>query len=234
MKKGKGSGGSPLRARTRAREGRIDRNAEHVLSVDPGETSGLAWCGLDQAFGVEYSPLKGPGVRDERYVNLFGWAQIEGPVDEQLVKIFKGVIRLNVRVLVWEMSDHFLLNPESRGRVNKSSLVPIKLDGALQGLVHLVNESRGDDPFWEEHSSGPASDRLMAGVRQQPGMRNVISADVMRAFGMLGAEDNDVVLRPSGGGRDAYSAVQHLLVFLRRMYGTKGFADTVARQIGIR
>jgi len=105
---------------------------QHILAVDPGGTSGLAWCPVEV---VE-------GSLDERFGNVVETGDIVGSVPEQAWKISKGIFRLDVVALACESSDHFLLR-RREGTLRKDSLIPIKMEGALGAVCYAVNQQRG-------------------------------------------------------------------------------------------
>lgn len=97
-----------------------------IVAVDPGMTTGLAWC------PSECLRLK---TFDGRVVEMVGLGQISGEVPIQAVKIGNGLKRLDGRICISESSDHFLLAGAGRG---KHSLVPVKLNGALSAMCMLA------------------------------------------------------------------------------------------------
>jgi hypothetical protein len=174
-----------------------------VLAIDPGETTGLAWCPLLLAVDGE-SPLKGKGVADPEYAAQFEWGLVAGTVEEQSWKIGMGVTRLHSRILVVESSDHFLL--VGGKSLKKSSLVPIKLDGAISAIQSIMNHREGQKENWFG----------VTVVRQTPSQaKGVVTDDVLKALGFPMAD-----LR--GENRHSKDALRHLVLFLRRMYAGRG------------
>jgi len=194
--------------------------AEHVLAADPGETSGLAWCELSVILGVEGSPLSGAGKRDERYARLFEWGEIKGDIGKQAKLMAKGIRELQARVLVTEVSDHFLQQKRAYA-LTHSSLVPIKLVGAYTALVALQN--------WQGSKS-------MVLVEQTPSQAKKVMTDkVLRAYGFpVGKRAAKAVGLDPMSPHEA-DAVRHLLLFIRRMYGSSGtgggFAQVIAEDL---
>lgn len=200
------------------KEAGLMTNTEHILAIDPGETTGLAWCSMDRVLGVDGSPLDGPGERDERYHHLFEWGEITGSIGQQARKIVKGMIELRARILIAEVSDHFLLSPQGKRTLRKSSLVPVKLVGALEAIVSLFGAAEPPDDV-----VGIAPIVL---VQQTPSQaKTVITKEVLTAFGFPAF----------GRGKEMSAheidATRHLLLFIRRMYASagneRGFASSV-------
>jgi len=171
--------------------------AHSILAVDPGETTGLAWC--DAA--VMTSGMK----IDSRFVNHVEVGQIDGRVGEQVMKIFRGVNRVNVRLVVSEASDHFLL--QGGRSLRKSALVPIRMSGGLDVMCTALRaQSNGRRP--------------MVFVEQTPSQaKSVVTDAVLREYGF----------EISRARRHELDAVRHLILLIRRYGESKrrkqAFAD---------
>jgi hypothetical protein len=154
-----------------------------VLAVDPGGESGLAWCD---------SLIASLKVHDERLAGMISLGQITGSVEEQAWKIHLGVRRLDVRVVIMETSDHFLLQAHRRN-MRKHSLIPIEMNGAIkmmckalqmQGL-HIVHVP-------QTASQGKSS----------------VSDEMLERFGFTWKKHAE---------RHQMDAARHLITFMRRV-----------------
>lgn len=182
--------------------------SEHILAVDPGGTTGLAWC-----------PVSCLGMKlDDRFGSMVEMGQVEGSVSEQAAKLGKGIVRLKVRAVISETSDHFLLAPRaSKGAFRKHSLIPIKMSGAMQALVGIQNSR-----FREYTKSHPVAVREqyehaniwpITFVEQTPSQaKSVVSDDVLEALGLGWQNKNKE--------RHQLDAARHLVLFLRRYVAT--------------
>lgn len=173
---------------------------EHLLAVDPGGTTGLAWCSLN-CLGMKL---------DNRFGNMVSLGQIEGTVSEQAAALGRGIVRLQARAVVSESSDHFLLRARS-GTMRKHSLIPIKMAGAIGALVGIQN-----DRFFRAVKRGVVREQMvheniwpMMLVEQTPSQaKSVVSNDVLGALGVTWANKNKE--------RHQLDAARHLVLFLRR------------------
>ena len=175
---------------------------EHLLAVDPGGTTGLAWC------PVEYLGVK----MDDRFGNVIEMGQIEGGVAEQASKLGRGIVRLKARAVISESSDHFLLRARS-GTMRKHSLIPIKMSGALSACVGIQNDRFR--LYMEQHPDVKMEQCLLAGVwpmmmiEQTPSQaKSVVSNEVLKALGVTWQNKNKE--------RHQLDAARHLVLFLRR------------------
>lgn len=169
-----------------------------ILAVDPGVTTGLAWCPSEC---VRMKTL------DSRFVDMVRMGQITGQPVEQMRPLWKGISRVRACIVISESSDHFLLAGAGRGM---HSLVPIKLNGALSGMAQLRNMA------WEERlASGAAQEQLehqgwtkTLFVEQTPAQAKGVVKDAhLEGMGFKWAKTND---------RHQIDALRHLVLFLRR------------------
>lgn len=95
----------------------------HVLSIDPGETTGLAWAP---------TTLFLPGSVDRRMANLVQHRQISGPLTQQTDQLLLLIRKEQVSVVVME-SWRLVPGVALRG---KATLAPVKLDAMLTYAMH--------------------------------------------------------------------------------------------------
>jgi len=187
-------------------------NGEHILAVDPGGTTGLCWCSMDELFSpsLDDDLQMKKKLISEGFVNRIEWGEITGTVAQQAWKIALGCQRLGVRIIVWESSDHFLLAPRGGMAMRKHALIPIKMAGALETVVIGLNKKG----------------HAIVGVEQTASMGKIINDDVL---GMYGVQKGKKL---SGMGRHERDATRHLIEFLRRMFGGKPFGDFIVDELG--
>lgn len=106
-----------------------------MLAVDPGKTTGLAWCSLMWATHAMKI--------DERFASECSYGQITGSVDEQTMMIGRGIREIDVRLVIVESSTHFLLKGGSALR--KDSLIPIHLEATIGYACHVMTQVHGMD-----------------------------------------------------------------------------------------
>lgn len=104
-----------------------------LLCVDPGKTTGLAWCSLIWAT----HDMK----IDERFSQQCSYGQIEGGVNEQTQMIARGIRDLDVRLVVMEDSSHFLL--KGGKSLRKDSLIPVHLGACVDYACHVMRQVHG-------------------------------------------------------------------------------------------
>lgn len=181
---------------------------EHLLAVDPGGTTGLAWC-----------PMECLGMKvDSRLGKMIEMGQIEGDVGRQSAALGRGIVKLKVRIVVSESSDQFLLAPR-QGAMRKHSLIPIKMSGAVQACVGIMNDR------FKQMSTGEGSPPVkheqmlmwhewpMVFVEQTPSQaKSVVGNEVLKALG--------VEWTSKSRERHQLDAARHLVTFLRR-YGAQ-------------
>lgn len=195
-----------------------------ILAVDPGKTTGLAWMDV-----LALTKIK----MDERFAHLVEWTQIEGSVGDQCWKIGRGVVKLNVRCVISESSDHFVLNPMERGHLTKASLVPIKLSGGLQAMCAVVNKNA--DRLEKKIDASPSGEGQKAFekaelvrcsfVEQTPSQAKLAITDgVLDEYGFVWRRGKD---------RHAADAIRHLLLFRRRYMESKRVDSEFWRAVGI-
>jgi hypothetical protein len=169
-----------------------------ILCVDPGMTTGLAWC------PTECLTMK---VLDERFVDMVSMGQIAGTPVEQARPLWKGISRVRAAIVVSESSDHFLLAGAGRGQ---HSLVPIKLNGMLSAMCQLRNMA------WEDKlEAGVAEQQLVHQgwtkslfVEQTPGQaKGVVKDAQLMGMGFVWGKTNE---------RHQIDALRHLVLFIRR------------------
>lgn len=156
-----------------------------ILAVDPGGTTGLAWC----------DALWSQTTLDDRFGATVGVGQITGDIGEQIWKIAQGIKRLDVRLVVAESSDHFLLR--SGGALRKTSLIPIRLSGGLMAAVTALNHQGVGVRYevrYEEQTPSQA--------------KGTISDDVLHALGFTWLKTKE---------RHQADAMRHLVLALRRI-----------------
>lgn len=136
----------------------------NILAVDPGGTTGLAWCP---------SEVLATGIVDDRLSSLVSLGQIAGTIPEQAIKLWKGMERTDACIVISESSDHFLLAGAGRGQ---HSLIPIKLNGALSAMCQLRSHAGAATAF----------------VEQTPGQaKGVVKDNVLNALGFVWRKTNE-------------------------------------------
>jgi hypothetical protein len=165
-----------------------------LLAVDPGGTTGLAWADSLVLVG---------GAMDERTKGLMGTGEITGDIADQGWKLHKGIVRLDVRVIVSESSDHFVLAPMGKGRLTKHSLVPVKLAGIISFIARAENEHTQPLVHYE----------------QTPSQAKSVVKDAVL---------NEMGFQTSGRGRlspHELDALRHLILLIRRYRESKRKGD---------
>lgn len=167
-----------------------------VMAFDPGTTTGVAWADLEPG----RDPVE--SIREEwRRREAKGWTQAvtEVPcgIDERgaVVKMVDMLYRFGAEVGIIE--DFILLPPEVHGgwSSDRKGLSPVRIAARMdQEIANHV---------WP---AGVPPEIVM----QMPGERTIITPERLKRWGLW-------VTKSKGGGKDAMAALQHLIVYGRKL-----------------
>jgi hypothetical protein len=156
-----------------------------ILAIDPGEGTGIAWTSLEWTAksGHEVSWTE---VHDEQ--NSF----YDQPIQWSVLRTLGVIQRTRASVVVVEDNAALVVSPMMRGRLTKSSLIPVRFEAMLSFALAQK---------WSP----------IEYVRQGPSDKNVMTNDRLRRLGCL----------PEAKMPHARDAVRHLVVALDRRHSRR-------------
>lgn len=126
-----------------------------ILAVDPGKTTGLAWCPV----GWDGKTDADAAVGSEEVDCAGGTEYDPDPECSGVLRMLMRMRRVNAVVVVVEESDHFLLR--AGGNLKPQSLVPIRLEAMLRfGLAQKWSSVKLERQTPSQAKSTITNDRL--------------------------------------------------------------------------
>jgi hypothetical protein len=165
----------------------------HVVAIDPGGETGLAWL-----------PFAALGWKNERLTRETKMQQIKGDEIEQAPKLALGLMRLHARVVVLEVSDHFLLR--AHFNLRKYALIPVRLHGVAIAIVGINNDLASHQ---RERKDGLVYDKMILETQTPEMGKGILTNERLMN---LGYERKEI----SGKNRHQGDAVKHLRTWIRR------------------
>lgn len=147
-----------------------------VIAIDPGQTTGIAWSDLE-------SPEEILGVDEIRFKSSKWW---NDPATATVMKILGRVRELECRTVIIEDNSALVVSPGMRGRLKKSSLIPVRIEAMLSFAL---------DQKWADIDL----------VRQSPSDKTVMTDVILRKMGVF-----------QKGRRHANDAIRHIIIWHRR------------------